>query len=315
MLYVSTRNTTDTYTAHRALHEAKTPDGGVYVPFHLPVFTEEECVILRSQTCGATVTQILNLLFGLRLSVPDVEFAMGRTPFRQEVMQHRIIMLESWRNPEASFGYLLKSLYGLMTEQKSGGKLPVGWSCVAIEIALLFGMYTVLDNTVQTFDIAVTACDFADLAAISYAKKMGLPVNVTVCTCSDNSALWDLLNKGEFSTSAMQQNPDRPDYFECYLYSMLGADAANAYRNSSDHRSAFKVSEEDRELLNCNVYASVVSADRAGTVAANVYRSNGYNLDAEAALAYGGLQDYRAATGLSMSTVIIAKNRPLRMKE
>lgn len=315
MLYVSTRNTTDTYTAYRALHEAKAPDGGIYVPFYLPPFSQEQLEILRGQTCAETVTEILNLFFGLRLNVLDVEFAMGKNPFRTEIMQHRIVMLEGWRNPQASFGYLLKSLYSLMTEHKSMGKLPVGWSCVAVEVALLFGMYTVLDPTMQSLDIAVTSCDYADLAAIAYAKKMGLPVNITVCSCCDGSALWDLLNRGELATGALKKTADRPDYLECYLFNMLGAEAANNYVAAVEHKSVFHISEEQNAYLGENLYVSVVSPDRSDTVAASVYRSNGYSLDTDAALAYGGLQDYRAATGVSMQTVILAKNRPIRMKE
>ena len=41
MLYISTRNNTDTYTAHRALHEEYAPDGGFYVPFYLPTFSSD----------------------------------------------------------------------------------------------------------------------------------------------------------------------------------------------------------------------------------------------------------------------------------
>ena len=42
MLYVTTRDDKDAYTAHRTLHSDFAPDGGQFVPFKLPVFTEEE---------------------------------------------------------------------------------------------------------------------------------------------------------------------------------------------------------------------------------------------------------------------------------
>ena len=34
MLYVSTRNTRETYTAYRVLHETYAPDGGHFAPFY-----------------------------------------------------------------------------------------------------------------------------------------------------------------------------------------------------------------------------------------------------------------------------------------
>ena len=51
MLYVSTRNTAATYTAHRAIHETRTPDGGVYVPFLVPVFSAEQLLEMRQKNC------------------------------------------------------------------------------------------------------------------------------------------------------------------------------------------------------------------------------------------------------------------------
>ena len=41
MLYVTTRNNRDAYTARRALTENRGPDGGFFVPFREPVFTPE----------------------------------------------------------------------------------------------------------------------------------------------------------------------------------------------------------------------------------------------------------------------------------
>ena len=66
MLYLSTRNATDCYTAYRALNEAYAPDGGVYVPFRLQKFTKEELKELRTQAPCATIAQILNLFFANR---------------------------------------------------------------------------------------------------------------------------------------------------------------------------------------------------------------------------------------------------------
>ena len=100
MLYVSTRNPADTYTAYRALHENATPDGGQSVPFHLSTFTHEELFALKGQSFSAIVAQMLNLFFGLNLNSWDVESAIGRTPAKLESVGQRLKIAELWHNPE-----------------------------------------------------------------------------------------------------------------------------------------------------------------------------------------------------------------------
>ena len=73
MLYVSTRNPANTYTAHRAIYEVNPPEGGMYAPFYLPKFSQEELADIRSGGCSEAVSKILNFFFGLRLSSCDVE--------------------------------------------------------------------------------------------------------------------------------------------------------------------------------------------------------------------------------------------------
>ena len=51
MLYVTTRNDQEVYTAQRALREGRGPDGGFYVPFRDPVFPEEDTQGKHGQSC------------------------------------------------------------------------------------------------------------------------------------------------------------------------------------------------------------------------------------------------------------------------
>lgn len=46
MLYISTRNKSDSYTAHRALHEDRTPDGGLFMPMQVPSFDKQQIVAM-----------------------------------------------------------------------------------------------------------------------------------------------------------------------------------------------------------------------------------------------------------------------------
>ena len=140
MLYVSTRNNSDVYTAYRALHEKNTPDGGFYFPFRLPVFSHDELRTFTNQGPGETIAHILNLFFGLGLSAWDVECVIGRAPFRIFPMNFRLLFAEVWHNPGESWDYFLKNLYALLVK-KYDEETPDGWVLIAIEIALLFGIY------------------------------------------------------------------------------------------------------------------------------------------------------------------------------
>lgn len=298
MLYVSTRNPANTYTAHRAIYEATPPEGGLYAPFHLPKFSQEEMNELRSGSCAQAVTQILNSLFSLRLDQENVADVIGRAPFRLAEMSHKLIIAEGFQNPAGSFSYLIKGLYNLMTDGKSRGKMPVGWPYIGIQIALLFGVFTEEKNRLRTFDVAVSSGDFAELTAVCYARDMGLPIARIVCTGVDDSYIWDLLNKGSCPVV-------KDGYFESFLYYLFG----------SVEGDSIAVDEEKQAFLNDKFSAAVVGGDRAASVVTSMYRSNGYALSADAALAYGGLQDYRAATGVSNDTLILAKVKPEPVKE
>ena len=304
MLYVSTKNQKDTFTAYRALNEVSAPDGGVYVPFHLSAFTAVELEKLKCQAPCDTIAYVLNFLFGVHLTGLDIEFFISKTPFKLETMQHKFTVAECWKNPGYTYDYILKSVYGLMADDKQKGALPAGWSCVGIKIALLFGLYAQMGDPLCGMDIAVTAGDYSDLAAIAYAKAMGLPMEMTVCACENDGAFWDFVNRGSYASTAIE-----PDYMEAYLYALFGTNSLPApvdAENAEDDQYA-KLSE--------HVYVSVVSKNRVETLISNMYRTNGYNFDAEAALAYGGLQDYRASTGVSKDTLLFSKTRPVRIKE
>ena len=303
MLYVSTRNITATYTAHRAIHEPRTPDGGYFVPFHLPAFSPEELQEIKQQSCCNAIARFLNLLFAKKITVSDVEFAVGKTPLKLEYMQHKLIFAETWHNTDGSVAYLLKNLYTLISDRKYVDTLPVGWADIGIRIALLFGLYSQLECD-DTFDMAITADDYALLTAVFYSKEMGLPVNMTVCTGNEDCVLWDLLNRGECAAGNHTS-----DYLECVLYQCFGAEDAQPCGRF------YYINEEQQALLQEKLFAAVVSAGRVDSVISSVMRSVQYAIDKDAALAYGGLQDYRSATGVSRDTLILMKQRPARVKE
>ena len=59
MLYVTTRNEHDAYTAHRAIHSLKGTDGGDFLPFRMPALTQEEIAALKDISFGQCVADML----------------------------------------------------------------------------------------------------------------------------------------------------------------------------------------------------------------------------------------------------------------
>ena len=115
MLYVSTRSTGDFYTAHRALNEARTPDGGYFVPHRLPVFTESELARTREQPSAEVIATILNIFFGVHVTRWDVECAIGRTPIKPIALTHNLCLGDACRNPGSSMDYMIASLHRTLT--------------------------------------------------------------------------------------------------------------------------------------------------------------------------------------------------------
>ena len=63
MLYVTTRNHRDSYTAQRALTEQRGPDGGLYIPFRVEPFSQSEIESMAALTFNQRLAMMLNYLF------------------------------------------------------------------------------------------------------------------------------------------------------------------------------------------------------------------------------------------------------------
>lgn len=314
MLYVSTRNRTEVYTAHRALHENRAPDGGMFVPFRLVTYGAEELAQFQEKSFGDTVAHILNLFFAVRLSSWDVDSCIGRNPVRLVPLGRRTIVGEIWHNPEAVYSYIEKSLYGKMSGSTD---TTTAWAGIAIKIAVLFGVFGELSRLgISAFDIALTAGDFLLPMAAWYARKMGLPVGVIICGSNENGNLWDLLYRGELNTGSTAVKTQLPllnmDYsegLERLIFGTLGVEEVIRYLQAFEKGGVYRLQDAaGLSKLNDKLYASVVGTRRIDSVIGSVYRTNDYIMDPYTALSYGGLQDYRAKTGENRMTLLLAEN-------
>ena len=323
MLYVTTRNKNDAHTANKTLAVDRAPDGGFFVPFQIPVLSADEIAALKDKSFGQCVADILNLFFSARLDVLDVDFSIGRYPVKLIPMSRRVVVAETWHNPDWDFARLVRNLASRIRCGDDGIRSPSNWAWIAIRIATLFGLYGELlrkgftDDDKQ-FDVAVTAGDFSIPMAVWYAREMGLPVGTVVCTCNENSAVWDLLHHGEMRTDlvAIPTNTPEcdvgiPEGIERLIFAKLGANEVKSYLDAKAEGRPYTPSEDAQPELRKGIYTAVVSQKRMESVIYNVYRTSTYLLDPYAALAYGGLQDYRSGAEEGRITLLMTEHSPV----
>ena len=323
MLYLSTRSTADCYTAYRALNEPKAPDGGLYVPFHLQRFTAEELLEIKSQSSCAAIAKVLNLFFGTQLTGWDVECVVGKNPVRMESMNQRLLIAEFWHNTEGSVQYYINNLYRKIADKENAATKPAGWAYLSIQIALLFGAYAAMERgPEQGIDVAVATGDFADISAVLYAKEMGLPVNMILCATNENSTPWELFTKGDFhtgispvQTTLQKLDVTQPEYMEALLSIKFGETEVQRYLEACSQKQVYRIGAEQLNRLSENLFCAVISTSRVDSLVSGMQSSNGYVIDPYTAVAYGGLQTYRANTGANRDTLILAKDRPAPAKE
>lgn len=307
MLYLSTRNKTDSFTAFRTLREDFAPDGGMYVPLRMPVLGKHEIEALQEQSFGQTVAQILNLFFSAKLTGWDVDFCVGRYPVKLIFMNHRLVIAEAWHNLESDYQYMELSLYRKLCGQEEANARPTQWAAIAIRIAVLFALYGELARKgITHMDICVNADDFSVPMSAWYAKEMGLPIEMIICSSKENGAVWDLIHRGDFSTSAVCSAG-----IERLIYSTLGMREVVRYVDICRRKGIYKLNEEALMILNRGLYACVASDNRIESVRRSIFRTNDYIADQDTALAYGGLQDYRSHTGESRQTLLLSYRSPV----
>lgn len=306
MLYVSSRSKTESFTAYRALHNEYAPDGGVFIPFNLPVLTQEQLHAFRKCTFTQNVAQLLEYFFSSSITDWDVECCIGRAPFRLNYMPHRLTIVEGWHNPQRSFAYIEQSLYHRMTGMDQASTL---WASIAIRICVLISIFSQLDTAdLQKVDIAVETGDFSLPIAAWYARKMGLPIGTIICTCSENSNIWDLIQRGECNTADIDVNTSLG--LEYLICETLGTSEALRFLSVCQRKGIYQLQEEFLSVLNAGLSAAVVGKSRIKTILRSLYSTNNYIGDPTTALVYGGLQDHRACNE-SRDTIILSNESPL----
>ena len=314
MLYITTRSRRDAYTAQRALRESRGPDGGMYLPFRGPSYSVEEWKELAAAPFGQRVAEILNRLFGCKLTCWDVDVCIGRNPVPLVSLGHRTLAAELWRNQGLSYDYMARELAEQLLDASD---YKTGWLAIALGVALLFGIFGQL-NTDEPTDISLISGDFSAPISAYYAKQWGLPIGTIICCCNENSGLWELLCHGQLRTDATsvrtaipEADVALPEQLERLVFEAGGEAEVARYLEVCRRGGAYAPSDSVLANLGRDFRVSVVSSSRIGQTISSVYRTHNYVLSPAAALSYAGLMDARAKPGLHKTALILAEKSPM----
>ncbi len=321
MLYVTTRNPLDAFTATHAIRSDRAPDGGLFTPFHMPHFDSEQLASLQERTFSQNVALVLNAFFFPRLSAPDVELCIGRNPIRLVEQNRKIMMVEAFGNLDGCFQHLSDSLCARLRVEQTAVATP-DWVEIAVRIAILTGVFGELLRTGwiqpgESVDLAAASGTFAAPMAAWYARQMGLPIGTVVCACNENGAAWELLHHGELHTGELAAATDTPECdhavppdLERLVFATLGTVETRRFLEDCRRGGTYVLDEEQRETLRRGLFAAVVGRERMENTIRSIYRSGKYLLGPYSALAYCGLSDYRARSGGSPPALLLCERSP-----
>lgn len=320
MLYVTTRNDRDVFTANRALRENRCSLGGHYLPFRHPKFSQEEMDALLEGSSGDCTAYILNMLFGTRLTGRDVELCIGRHCIRLEPLQQRILMAEGWHTP----GYRFEQIVLALDKRITGDDAQTsGWMQIAVRIGVLFGVFSDLRRRgIREADISCLSGDFLMPISVWYARHWGLPVRNIVCCCNENNSLWELICQGQMRTDAVciptflpAADIAVPDHLERLIRECGGAGETLRYLEIRRTGRNYYPSDLMLSRLRDGLCVSVVGSQRIRTTVPAVYKTYGKLISCATALCYAGAMDYRAKSGASGYTLVWSEESPLTEAE
>lgn len=309
MLYLTTRNKADSYTAHRMLRCETAADGGQFLPMQLPVLTDYQLAEFEQMNFGQITAALMNLFFGTKLTGWDVDFAVGRQAVTMTTAGYKVSVAETWHNPSGTHAYLVQRLHALVCCEKTTTVKPNLWFEAVVDIALLFAMHAQLcRQDVYEFDIALESGDLQQLFALRYAQKMGLSVGKIILGSIPDDGLWEFVSHGEYATTGKVHSTG----LEALLWLQFGHEEAGKFLMTEERKGIYHLDSVRLDAFRSNLFTSVVGQDRALSVAKSAAKSGQYTMELSTARAFGALQDYRAKTGINRNTLLLARNASRR---
>ncbi len=316
-MYVNIRDKVDAFTAHYVLTKGQ---GVRYLPYRLPVFSTEDLLQLPHKSISQRVADILNLFYSSNLNGSDIAASIGNAPICIAVMHYKLAILETWRNRNGSFDSLAKSLYHLVALGNVRGNEPSEWFRISVKIAVLYSaigelMKTGVVGINKPIDIALSADDFESVMAAWLGRKMGMPIRDIILSCEENGSLWEFLRYGQLKGIRADMDTGNPELegLEMLIHAVFGFSEADRFRTACCNGKPYNLRDEQLMILSKNMLCTAVGEMRIRETIPNFFRTNSYLLDYDAAAAYAGLQDYRAASGETGAVMILSHRKPQSM--
>lgn len=322
MLYATTRNSIDAFTAQRVLTQKRGPEGGLFVPFRLNRLSEDEIAALGTKSFNANLAAGLNLLFNSQLTSYDIDLAMGRQSVRLQQLGQKILMGECWHNTSWQFSRMVSDLTRLVCTEEVSEPVSDGWAELGIRIAVLFGIFGALireglAGKDKVVDISVLSGDFTAPMAAWYGRNLGLPIGNIVCCCNDNSRLWDFICHGQLKTDGVAKTtlvPEGdilvPDGLERLICAYGGPMEVQRYVDTVRRGGTYYVEDSFLHRMRQGIYVTVSSDKRIAATIPGAWATHRYVLTPAGALCYSGLQDYRTRTGTTRTSLILTEKSP-----
>lgn len=315
MLYITTRSEREVYSAQQVLKEAWGPDGGHYLPYRHPSLSREDFRNLAKKPFAGRIAWVLNHLFSCRLSMWDVEFAVGRSPVRLVPLGSRLFLAETWHNPGWDYATMAHGLARML-----GADEPKGWLSVALRTAVLLGIIAEFAaRGMESPDISLVSGDFSGPISAFYARQWGAHIGDILCCCNENNELWNLLSHGQLRTDSVsvrtvlpEADVTLPQELERLIYEAGGCHEVEHYLDACRRGAVYQPEEGVLAGLRRGMAVSVVSTQRILQTIPGAYATHRYVLDPAGALAYAGLMDYRAKTGRTGCGLILSDSDPRR---
>ena len=316
MLYVTTRNNGDIFTANHPLTKNRAEDGGAYVPFKLPRLDGEFLKQIREMPFNHRVAAVLNLLFGTRITGWEVDFAIGRQVVRLKNMPHRVMLGQMWHNADGCFDSLRDDLVCLIRKEEG----VTEWADIAVRMACLTALLAeVCADERAAVDVAVPSGDFSAVMAAWYCRAAGLPIGNIVVGCCENAALWDLICKGELrtgqvATATITPLCDQvvPRNLERLIFACGGNREVTRYLDACQKGEWYYPGNDVLSHMRKGLHIRVVGQKRVVFTMPNVYTANGQILGPYDALSYSAVLDYRAAAGENRLALLLSDRSPGR---
>ena len=269
MLYVNTNNKFQTYTAFQALHTDLEINDGVIAPLRLPVFSKKDLDKIYHLSPAAVISYVLRKFFYTEICVPDLEAIMADAFCSVEELDRKTLLV----NIVDDFEKFENDVFNLLCQEDH---TPSIWVRCAIRISVFTAIIAELRrNGLRKLDFAVNSDEICSIIPVLYCKIMGLPIEKIIIGASHEEGIWKYLHMCLEGTSGSY------DYFL--------------------HGLSFV--KDPKRFLN-DLVSYIVSATRAGEIAANIKHSHGNFVTLGASFSYGALQDHRAITGENGKTIV-----------